>query len=363
VVRGGFGTYFDTSVYEPLARQMAQQAPLSRSVRVAGVLPLATALRTAAAGTALFGVDPEFRPGASNNWQVSVQRDLPWALQAVATYDGSRGLHGQRTSLPNTYAPGGMAACAACPAGFSWLDSEGGSRRDALRLQLRRRLRAGLAASVTYTLAKSTDDAASGGRGQAGTLVAQNWLDWGAERARSNFDQRQVVAATVQYTSGMGLRGGALAGGWKGRVLKDWTLGTTLNGATGTPLNPVYPGATPGTGVTGLLRPDFTGADPYAGPAGLHLNPAALAAPVAGRWGNAGRNSLQGPGQFTLNGSLGRTFRGTDRISLDVRLDAENALNRVTYPSWNAVFGSAQFGLPVTANAMRTVQLALRARF
>jgi len=115
--------------------------------------------------------------------------------------------------------------------------------------------------------------------------------------------------------------------------------------------------------VTGLLRPDFTGADPYAGPAGLHLNPAALAAPVAGRWGNAGRNSLQGPGQFTLNGSLGRTFRGTDRISLDVRLDAENALNRVTYPSWNAVFGSAQFGLPVTANAMRTVQLALRARF
>ena len=46
----------------------------------------------------------------------------------------------------------------------------------------------------------------------------------------------------------------------------------------------------------------------------------------------------------------------TDRSSLDFRVDATNALNNVTYPNWNTTVSSAQFGLPTTANAMRSLQ-------
>jgi hypothetical protein len=111
--------------------------------------------------------------------------------------------------------------------------------------------------------------------------------------------------------------------------------------------------------VTGSIRPDTTGAAVRAATPGRYLNPAAFTAPQTGHWGTAGRNSIVGPSQFTMNASLGRTFAD----NLDLRFDSTNALNHVTYPSWNTVVSSSQFGLPVTANAMRSLQATLRWRF
>jgi len=52
-----------------------------------------------------------------------------------------------------------------------------------------------------------------------------------------------------------------------------------------------------------------------------------------------------------------------DRLNLFLQINAVNALNHVTFPSWNTAVTSAQFGLPMVANAMRTVQTTLRLRF
>jgi hypothetical protein len=79
---------------------------------------------------------------------------------------------------------------------------------------------------------------------------------------------------------------------------------------------------------------------------------------VAGLWGDAGRNSIAGPDQLALNASMGRSFG-----DFDLRFDSTNALNHVTFPSWNTTVNSAQFGLPNAANAMRSVQATLRWRF
>jgi hypothetical protein len=364
VVRGGYGIYFDTSVYQPLAMQMAQQAPLSKSLRIANSaanpLTLAAGFTRAASatGATTFGVDPRFRVGYSQNWQLSIQRDLPGGLQMTASYSGSKGTRAQQQVLPNTFPDGAVD-----PSGFTWLTSNGNSHRHAGQIQVRRRLRSGFTASLQYTYAKSIDNAALGGRNQGGSLIAQNWLDLRAERGRSNFDQLHLATAMIQYTTGMGLRGGALANGWRAALLKEWTFGSQITSGSGLPLTPVYLAAVRGTGVTGSIRPDYTGAALYDAPAGLFLNPAAYTAPAPGKWGNAGRNSINGPAQFVLNASLGRTFRSAERVSLDLRFEAANALNHVTFPGWNTIAGNAQFGLPYTANAMRTVQAALRMRF
>jgi hypothetical protein len=368
VIRGGYGIYYDTSVYQGLAMQMAQQAPLSKNLRVANSperpLTLANGFGAAGATSApTFAVDPDFRVGYAQTWQFSLQGDVPAGLQVTATYSGSKGTRSQQQFLPNTVPTGAVNPCLGCPSGFTYLTSNGNSTRPAAQIQARRRLRSGFTASLNYTFAKALDNAALGGRGQSQNLIAQNWLDLGAERARSNFDQRHLLTASAQYTSGMGLKGGALASGWAGRLLKEWTLGTEMTAGSGLPLTPVYQSVVLGTGVTGSLRPDFTGAGLYDAPGGLHLNPAALAAPAPGQWGNAGRNSINGPSQFTLNASMGRTFRSSERISLDLRIEATNALNRVTYPSWNTVAGSAQFGLPMMANPMRSVQAVIRMRY
>jgi hypothetical protein len=243
------------------------------------------------------------------------------------------------------------------------MTSNGTSNRDAGTIQLRRRLRSGFSATMDYTYSKSMDDAAPGGNQTGAVFIAQDWRNLGAERALSNFDRRHQLNISFQFTSGMGIGGGTLMKGWKAALLKEWTFSGQLNAASGYPLTPVYPSAVLGTGVTGSVRPDYTGASIKLAPPGLHLNPAAYAAPATGHWGNAGRNSIPGPSQFGLNASLARTFRTSGRTSLDLRVDANNVLNHVTFPSWDTTVGSAQFGLPIVANSMRNVQTAIRWTF
>jgi len=157
--------------------------------------------------------------------------------------------------------------------------------------------------------------------------------------------------------------GGALLSGWKGSLFKEWTVASQLTIGSGTPLTPVYFAPIPGTAVLGTLRPDATGLSVKAAPDGFFLNPAAFRAPAPGQFGNAGRNSITGPSQFALTASLGRSFPWHDRYNIDVRLDATNALNRVTIRSWNTNITSAQFGLPTNVDQMRKIQTTVRLRF
>ena len=394
VVRAGYGIYYDTSVYQTLAQQMAQQAPLSKSLSVlnssACPLTLANGFNTCPSITPdTYAVDPKFRVGYAQVWQLSAQRDLPGSLQMTATYLGTKGTRGMQEFLPNTFPAGAVNPCPSCPAGFAYLTSNGNSTRESGQIQLRRRLHNGLTGTAQYTYSKSIDDdSLLGGQGPnlqtqnttilpwlspgAATLsgvtpgaptIAQNWLDLGAERGLSTFDQRHLLNLQMQYTTGMGLAGGSLLRGSKGTLLKEWTFLTQITLGSGLPETPIYLAAVPGTGVTGSIRPEATGARLYAAPSGLFLNPAAYTAPSPGQWGNAGRDSIIGPDQFALNVSIGRTFRLKGRFNLDLRLDSTNFLNHVTYTSWNTTFANAQFGLPAAANAMRSMQSSLRLRF
>ena len=365
LVRTSYGIYYDTSIYQTIASQMAQQSPLSKSLRVANTPATPLTLANGFIGdpnitATTFAVDPNLRIGYAQAWQTSVQRDLPFALQMVATYSGTKGTRSQQEFLPNTFPAGALDPCAACPSGFTYLASNGNSIRHAGILQLRRRLRSGLTADLTYTYSKSIDDAALGG---AGALIAQNWLDLSAERALSNFDQRHVMRFTMQYTTGMGLHGGSLLSGWRGTAFKEWTASTVINVASGLPLNPQFPAIVQGTGLPGSIRPDYTGAPLYDAPSGLNLNPAAYAAPAPGQWGNAGRNSITGPSQFSINASAQRTFRLNDRFSATLQISSVNPLNHPTFPSWVTLVSSAQFGLPAGASPMRSVQTNLRVTF
>jgi hypothetical protein len=330
-------------------------------------LTLADPFKTAPNITATtFAVDPNFRIGYAQNWTLSVQRDLPYALQMTANYMGTKGTRLPQEFLPNTFPTGAIP-----PYGYIYLASNGNSYREAGQIQLRRRLRSGFTATAQYTYAKAIDDAPlMGGNqtvavSQAGNNVAQNWLHLSGERALSNFDQRHQLLVSGQYSTGSGVRGGALLTGWKGALFKEWTFASSLTVGSGSPETPSYIPKVPITGVTGNQRPNVTGASITAAPAGKFLNPAAFAEPSAGQgqWGNAGRNSITGPSQFILNGSLGRSFPWRDRYNVDLRFDAANLMNHVTFRTWNTSISSALFGLPQTANGMRVIQTTLRLRF
>jgi hypothetical protein len=164
----------------------------------------------------------------------------------------------------------------------------------------------------------------------------------------------------------MGLGGKTLMSGWKGLAYKEWTVQTTITLASGTPETPIYGGAsTPGTGVSSAIRPNLTGVSPYSGlTAGRHLNLNAYSVP-SGQWGNARRDSITGPNQFSLNASMDRTFRLHARYNLETRLDATNVLNHVTYSGWNTTYipNSTQFGAAQGPNGMRSMSVTMRLRF
>jgi len=325
--------------------------------------------------------------GYAQTWNLAIQRDLPFALQMTATYLGVKGTHGVQEILPNTYPIGAANPCPACPLDFEYRTSGGNSTRQSGLLQLRRRLKSGFTASLLYTWSKSIDnDAALGGQGHVAAAsqgqaasdaaqtaspslaIAQNWLNLRAERSLSTFDQRQLLNLQVQYTSGQGAGGGTLMTGWRGHLLKEWTMLTQVNVGTGMPETPVYLAPVPGTGFSGTIRPSLTGASIYAtnngaATTGLHLNPAAYTAPALGQWGNAGRDSITGPSQFGLDSSLERTFRPTTKFNLTLRVDATNALNHAVFSSWITTINSEQFGLPSAANPMRSLQTTIRLRF
>jgi hypothetical protein len=370
VVRAGYGINFDTSVYQNIALFMAQQAPLSTSLRVSNSaacpLTLANGFSTCPTVTPTsFAIDPNFRVGYVQTWQLSVQRDLPWSLQMTATYFGNKGTRSPQEFLPNTYPAGAVNPCPACPAGYEFLTSNGNSYREAGIFQLRRRLHNGLTATAQYTFSKSIDDASALGGGQsANQPLAQNWLNLSAERGLSTFDQRHLLTTQLQYSTGMGLGGKTLMSGWKAKLYKEWTVVTNITVGSGLPQTPIFPVLATGTGFSGSVRPDVVaGQSLYAAQPGFFLNQFFYTQPQNGQWGNAGRDSITGPPQFTLNGSLARTFRMKDRLNLDLQFEATNLLNHVTYTSWNVTFGSPQFGLPATANVMRNIRTTLRLRF
>jgi hypothetical protein len=90
----------------------------------------------------------------------------------------------------------------------------------------------------------------------------------------------------------------------------------------------------------------------------------AFTTPPPGQFGNAGRDTIPGPFQTSLNASLNRAFRfGESRRQLQLRLSATNALNHVVITNFGTTVGSLTYGLPTAASATRTVTLMLRFGF
>ena len=123
VVRASYGVYFDTSIYQAIASQMAQQSPLSKSLRVQNSAATPLTLANGFIGdpniTAnTFAVDPNFRTGYIQTWQVSIQRDLPFALQLVTTYLGTKGTRSQQQFLSEYVRPGSPRSLSGVPVGI-----------------------------------------------------------------------------------------------------------------------------------------------------------------------------------------------------------------------------------------------------
>jgi hypothetical protein len=374
IIRSGYGIYYNGQAYIPLATQLADQPPFATSNNVntssADLLTLVKGFSTVSAATITntFAVGRNYRTPYAGTWDFFIQREMGGGFFTELGYIGTKGTGLDVRTLPNEGPPGSSTLADAqktqlgSAEGFTLDQSVGNSIFNAFQARLNRRFNHGLSFQAFYQFAKSIDDSSS--FGGAGNTVAQNWLDISAERGLSSFNVRHEFTLGFVWTSPIAGPGSHVAAdGLLGRLLKDWQLSGNLTAQTGNPLTARVLGNSQQLAQTGGIGSGRAEATGEAISGGEFFNLDAFTVPPTGEYGNAGRNTIPGPGLLNLNVAFARSFNLAERRRIEFRIETNNIANHVNYTNLYTVVNATDYGLPSAASTMRTIQAVVRVRF
>jgi hypothetical protein len=159
---------------------------------------------------------------------------------------------------------------------------------------------------------------------------------------------------------------------WIDRLIGDWQVSgieTLESGLPFTPqlaYNPSNDGDTRNP-VRPSVNPNFAGPVILGGP-GRYFDPNAFIQPLAGTYGNAGRNTLSGPDLFQTDLALAKRISIRERLKLQFRAEFFNLLNHTNFNTPNPVVYASDTGGPSptagvitsTATTSRQVQLGIK---
>ena len=386
VVRGGAGIFWNTPGHGGNALRLHRHVPFGPiysfnpgnqfvSRRVSDGFPTIPALDVTLADNpsgSVIGVDPNYRPGYAQQFNLTVERELPASLLLKTSYVGNIGRHLDTTYNLNQAVPGPGAVNSRRPffgvrptlADVTWAVSDGTASYHALQFSAEKRLTHGVSGLVSYTWGHSIDTVGQSFGGGADGPLPQDPRNRAADRGNSPFDMRHrlTMAWTYVLPFGTGHRwladGGALAfvfGGWQ------------LNGLhlfqTGLPFTPTLAAATVNTG-TGS-RPDRIADGQLEDPTvDRWFDPAAFTTPATFTYGDAGRNILYGPGRVNVDLSLFKEFPVGQRVRVQFRAECFNLFNHSQFDLPNATIGTASAGtITGIVGTPRQLQFGLKASF
>ncbi|HEX3352313.1 MAG TPA: TonB-dependent receptor [Terriglobales bacterium] len=384
VVRAGYGINYNTSAYQSIVQNMAFQPPFSTTATntqsPTTQLSLANGFPPVPPGsiTNNFGVDPNYRLGYVQIWNVDIQQQIRPTLIMNLDYTGTKGTRLDILEAPNRTATGVLFP-GVQP--FYWEDSVGDSTANAGSVRVRKRLQGGLSIGGRYTFSKSLDNASSIGSGeplvaQGGgrtalsgvTNVAQNAFDLAAERGLSSFDQRHQFTADYLWELPFGHDRRWLTGNGPLRaIFGDWNWSGDWTIASGLPFTPRVLGdpTDVSRGTNGTIRADVVPGQAITVPdpsIAEWFNTAAFVAPP-GAFGDARRNSIEGPGQLDFDMAFTKIFPISESRFLEFRGQFSNIFNTPQYLTIDSVVNSPTFGRVISVGAMRSLQLTARFRF
>jgi hypothetical protein len=197
-------------------------------------------------------------------------------------------------------------------------------------------------------------------------------MDGTRNRGVADFDRTHVFSIGHTWVLPFGPGQPFLSGvtGIGKQIVSGWQFNGITQFQSGLPFSPSLNNTASLNSDVGL-RPDLIGgADPYNVPGGqnrtLWFNPSAYTIPALYQYGNAGRNSLRGPGLFTADWSFGKAFPIRERMSLTFRAELFNVFNRTNLANPNGAVdaGAGSAGVITSlSNPMRQTQLGLRLAF
>jgi hypothetical protein len=311
----------------------------------------------------------EMKPPYSDQWNVSVQRQLGAASMVSVNYLSNRGRRlpvGDQLN-PAVYSPGATTATTNQRRQLSLENPADGrfygritgvlpvgtSEYQGLLVSAQHRSSNGLFVSGNYTLSTCESDVVNYEPSVAGLELTKPG-DPEFDRGSCGItDQRHVVNMSAVYQV-PGTGGGVL-----GALTSDWQVSAIVSARSGTHFSAT-------TGVDNALngqanqRPNKVSDDVYRKEGYRWLDPAAFRAPAAGTFGDLENNSLVGPGRFNVDMGLTRAFRIAAQHQIQFRAEVFNVFNRVHLNNPVSTLNSPNFGLITSAGDPRIVQLALK---
>ena len=327
------------------------------------------------AALTIIGWGDDFKSPYAYHFNAGVQRQLFSRVGTEVSYVGSRG-HNLPIFMeinPGVYAAGQTARGARVmpayslvrptfPIAKSWYDS--------LQASVRMLPSRGLNFLASYTLGKTTDHVSGlniGGEARPVLPVAQGdeasiarALEF--EKGPALFDARHRFVVSFGYEL-PGLEDSAalvraIAGGWQLNGIYQAQTGFPLTVTQGTVLDIRYM----------TSRPDVT-CDPNEGPktTAQWFNTSCFTtltlAQTGERPGNAGRNTVRGPGFQRTDLSVFKNFTFAARHRIQIRIEGFNILNQARFGQPNGTIGTAPFGQITTAEDGRVIQLGIKYTF
>jgi hypothetical protein len=319
------------------------------------------------------GINPAYIPpnqkmSSVDQWNFTVEHQLPGSINLAVAYVGNLGRHLNGGFNLNSAVPGpGANINLNRPlfAKFGLTDpifdkcNCTSSNYNALQLRAERRFSSGYSLLASYTWSKALDF------GEFGTPTNQFNVreDYGV----ADFNRGNVLTVAHTYTLpiGPGHRFLSDATGVKKVLAAGWEFSGITTWTGGLPFSPsLANNASLNSDMN--LRPNQTG-DAFSGTThdrNQWFNPAAYSVPGPFLFGNAGRNSLRGPGLFSADWALSKRFLLTERIDLRFRWEAYNSWNNtnLALPNNNVDVGNAG-QISSIALPMRNMQFGLRLGF
>lgn len=347
VVRGGAGIYYGHFSVAALANQVAGPFAVSTTSnnQVLSGTPLFTLANPFAVpgstGTLnLNGLTPDLRNMYSLQYTLSVERGLSRDLGLRLTYIGTKGtqlpyMRNINQPLPSTQ-PFAQAR-RPYPMYNNVVYAENGANNSYQGFQagVVKRYSKGLQLQSTWIWAKQLSEVDDTNNAELNTQI-ENAYDRRRDRANVYSVPRHQWMNQALWELPLG----------RGPLLGGWQLNFLLNLSTGHWLNPVFTGSDPSNTNTFGGRPDVAGSLTYPRTLAAWFDRTAFAPPPAGagRFGNAGRNLVEGPGYVVFNAGALKRFALPGEQQLEAGASFTNLLNHFNYGQPNMTVNVAAGG-------------------
>jgi len=395
VLRGGAGIFFNPAGSEGLLMRRHRQLPfgpintvdinqfVAAPRRVSDGLPPIPNLDPAVVANnplgSLIAINPNFRSGYAEQFNLQLQQQLPKDLIFKIAYVGNLGRRLETQFNYNQTVPGPEAPALRRPLRFiapnvinaDYQVSDGLAAYHSLQTTIERRFASGIGFLTAYTWSHSIDIVANQFGGADNGPMPQDIRFRRNDRGNSGFDQRHRLVHSMNYELPFG-KGRKFSTSRKmaDNLIGGWDMNAIMAVQSGLPFTPVLASSVSNAGGS---RPDRyksgaidnpTIAKWYDTSFGTAASGAAWGAPTIFTFGNSGRNILTGPGRVNFDYSVFKNFALTEKFKLQFRTEIFNLFNHAQFDLPNTSIGNPTAGIITgIVGTPRQIQFALRLSF